>query len=147
MLWRRCRWLPTSSFLSCGSCPLRRIIGGGQPHNPRKEPPFRVTVPSQRFSRSQGLHPPNTFGPIRADPAHGVSPSGSLLLAEPPAFSGGHALVGLLVAPLRPQPNRLLRCTRLTSTSIRPWSRQRSARRALSRALIPTSTGFFGLLG
>jgi len=108
MLWRRRLALSAGSFLSCGSYPLRRIIGDGQPLSSRKEPPFRVTVPSQRFSRSQGLYPPATFGPIKTDPAHGVSPSGSLSLEELPVFSDGHALLRLIVAPLRPQPNRLL---------------------------------------
>jgi len=66
MLWRRCLRLPAKQLLSCGSDPLRRFISIGQPHSPRREPTLRVTVPSQRFSRPQGFHPPNTCGHINS---------------------------------------------------------------------------------
>jgi hypothetical protein len=59
---------------------------------------------------------PTPIGRIRADPAHGVSPSGSFSLAEHPAFSDGAALLRLLVALLQPKPNlrqqtRFCRCS------------------------------------
>jgi hypothetical protein len=75
----RCRtFMQLGNCLPCGSCPLRRFPGGGQLLTPGVTN-LRVTLPSQRFSRSQGLLPPATCRPcFMPVPPMGFCPSGFL---------------------------------------------------------------------
>ena len=70
----------------------------------RNQPPGLRCLLSVSHALKASIRP-TPIGRVRADPAHGVSPSGSLSLAEHPTFSGGAALLRLFVALLQPQPN------------------------------------------
>jgi hypothetical protein len=88
---------------------------------------------------------PTPVGLIRADPAHGVSPSGSSSLAEQYhlfRWCCPLEIVCRVTSTLTELPPSILG---YAGTAVRPWSRLRSTRRTLSRAFIPASAGFFGL--
>lgn len=85
--------LPSLRFL-----PLRRFPNNGQPLTSQGYQPW-VTVPSQRFSRSQGFHPSVVCRPcFMPVPPLGFSPSGPISLMKRSALSSFSALLRL--APL-----------------------------------------------
>jgi hypothetical protein len=102
----------TSNNLPCGSFPFDVFPAPGS-HSSRGYQPSS-TMPSQRFSRSQGLTPPGTCRPcFMPVPPLGFHPPGYLPPAEPHALSDAVALlwlpVLLVAAPSRllPRPSRV----------------------------------------
>ena len=134
----------TNNTLPCGFLPLRRFPSTGQPLTSQDYQSW-VTVPSQRFSRSQGFHPPATCRPyFMPDPPLGFHPSGPIPLAKPSTLSNGSALLGLAPLAVAASVASFLRKPRTISAfSNRPLRSNTSLDSPHFRALLLTSVRVF----
>jgi hypothetical protein len=95
----------TDNNLPCGSLPFDVFPVPGSHSFPGLPTP--EYVPSQRFSRSQGLAPPGTCRPcFMPVPPLGFYPTGFVPPAEPHALSDAVALLRLVHSPVTTSPRR-----------------------------------------
>jgi hypothetical protein len=106
--------LPPLKHLPCGFYPFSVFLAPGS-HITLEATNLQL-LPSQRFSRSQGLTPPGTCRPcFMPVPPLGFYPPGFIPLAEPHVLSNAVALLRLTQLPVSASPPLLIQAIQAMS--------------------------------